>query len=265
MGDALVRAEAFAAIEDMTAGQSRSLETVLNALPFGGEESGLIVQAEETGGQNGEEYSRPISITFDLAAVSDYRFRGVSLSHNDPALQPTLTVSHKSGLYLSAWGSNIARFADTNVELDLTAGWNHAAGGAELSVGVIAYLYPGGNGGSYTEIFGSIGTTLGPVEIKGGSAYAPPQKNIGSDNFYVYGSLSSGIPGTPVTISAQVGHENGSLAGPSGEKWDWSLGAQYVLGKVSLGLNYVDTNIKHRLDQNRTAQSSVVASILFSF
>ncbi len=224
----------------------------------------LTAQDAGEGGGPGKT-SGPVSISFDLALFSDYRFRGISLSDKDPAFQPSITLEHKSGLYVSAWGSNIARFADTNVELDLTAGWSGSVGGAELEAGVVGYLYPGGKGGNYVETFGSIGTTLGPVEMKLGAAYAPSQKNIGDDNFYAYGALSSGIPGTPVTINAQVGHEDGSLAGPTGKKWDWSIGAQYVLKKVTLGVSYVDTDIQRGLDPDKLANAGVVGSISFSF
>jgi hypothetical protein len=42
-----------------------------------------------------------------VTAVSDYDFRGVSLSATDPALQASLDWAHDSGLYLGIWGSNI--------------------------------------------------------------------------------------------------------------------------------------------------------------
>jgi uncharacterized protein (TIGR02001 family) len=271
---AMLHADEAAAQENLqVSGDHRSLEETLahladltdEALDAGPARArSFAVQDAGEGGGAGET-SGPVSISFDLALFSDYRFRGVSLSDKDPAFQPSITLEHKAGLYVSAWGSNIARFADTNIELDLTAGWSGAVGGAELSAGVVGYLYPGGKGGNYLETFGSLGTTLGPVEMKLGAAYAPSQKNIGDDNFYVYGALSSGIPGTPVTINAQVGHEDGSLAGPTGKKWDWSLGAQYVLKKMTIGVSYVDSDVKRSLDTDKIAQSAVVASISFSF
>ena len=55
-----------------------------------------------------EKSSGLFSIDLSLGAVSDYRFRGISLSNKDPAFQPSVTVTHKSGAYASVWGSNIA-------------------------------------------------------------------------------------------------------------------------------------------------------------
>jgi len=50
------------------------------------------------------EASGPITISGGAAVVSDYRFRGVSLSDKDFAFQPYLTVSHESGLYAGVSG-----------------------------------------------------------------------------------------------------------------------------------------------------------------
>ena len=56
------------------------------------------------------EAAGPISVTGGVALMSDYRFRGVSLSGKDFAVQPYLTVSHESGLYVGAWGSNTVSY-----------------------------------------------------------------------------------------------------------------------------------------------------------
>ena len=45
-----------------------------------------------------------------VAVVSDYRYRGVSLSDNDPAVQATVNYDDRSGLYAGAFLSNV-RFA----------------------------------------------------------------------------------------------------------------------------------------------------------
>lgn len=43
----------------------------------------------------------------NVAVTSDYRFRGVSQSAKDPALQGGVDYTHPTGLYLGAWGSTI--------------------------------------------------------------------------------------------------------------------------------------------------------------
>ena len=78
-----------------------------------------------------EEAEGPVSVDVTLAVVSDYRFRGVSLSDKDIAVQPGITVSHESGIYVGAWASNIAENAGSDLELDIFAGF---AGGDAASI-----------------------------------------------------------------------------------------------------------------------------------
>src|SRR5205085_1934784 len=118
------------------------------------------------GGDNG------LDITATITGVSDYRFRGVSSSDRDPALQGSVDVTYH-GFYVGAWASSIARTADTNVELDLYAGYAGSAGPIEYEVGAIAYLYPGGNGdATIYEGTASLSYTLGPATGKLSLNYA---------------------------------------------------------------------------------------------
>ena len=88
--------------------------------------------------------------------VSDYRFRGVSQSDRDPPVQGSVDITWH-GFYVGAWASTIARYADTNVELDLYAGYAGTAGPVEYEIGAIAYLYPGGDGsGNIYEATGAL-------------------------------------------------------------------------------------------------------------
>jgi uncharacterized protein (TIGR02001 family) len=186
-----------------------------------------------------KEASGPIDVEVTLAAVSDYRFRGVSLSGKDPAFQPSITVTHESGFYVSAWGSNIADNGGDDVELDLIAGFG---GGDALSydLNLTYYVYPGASAANYAEIIGKLGTTIGPVELGGTLAYAPSQDGTGNqDNVYVGGNASLGIPNTPLKLNASLGLEDGAFGD---KKTDWSLGATLDIAGFTLGASYVDTN-----------------------
>src|SRR3546814_10286722 len=44
-----------------------------------------------------EEAAGPLTLSGGIAVTSDYRFRGISLSNEKVAVQPTLTVNHESG------------------------------------------------------------------------------------------------------------------------------------------------------------------------
>jgi uncharacterized protein (TIGR02001 family) len=222
--------------------------------------------AAEGGGESAaSETPPPFDISATLTGVSDYRFRGLSLSGRDPAIQGSVDVEHQSGFYVGVWGSTISEFAGAHTEVDVYGGWRGSLGGLEVDAGVTGYFYPSGQDATYFELTGSLGYSLGPAEMKLGVAYAPDQANLGSDDsLYAYGQVKAAIPGTPVTLVAQAGHEKGGLAGPTGKKWDWSLGAQIIKDKFTLGLSYVDTDIDRLFDPDKVAHPGVVLSLSIS-
>ena len=201
---------------------------------------GTGASAQETGG--------PITISGSAALASQYRFRGISLSDEDPALQAGITASHASGFYVGAWGSSLAGFGSfggSNIELDLYGGYKMDLGTATLDAGLLWYTYPGTDGTDYAEPYASISGALGPATAKLGVAYAPDQRAIGSeDNWYVYGDLASAIPETPLTLRAHLGYSTGNSAlTPAGNYLDWLVGADYSWKSLTLGIAYVDTDI----------------------
>ncbi len=197
-----------------------------------------------------------VTISASATATSDYRYRGLSRSQGDPALQGQAYVELPSGPYLGVFGSTLGGSDQGagDFEIDLIAGYeSELSSGLSLDIGAIYFGFAGdgappsldglGDLGSYVEPFAAVSYTLGPVQAKVGAAYAPSQDSIGGDNLYVYGQASAGIPMTPVTLTAKLGRSDGSLAPGSGSYIDWSVGADYVLGPVTLGARYVDTDL----------------------
>ena len=196
-----------------------------------------------------------LSVSGNVAVVTDYRFRGVSLSGGDFALQGGIDVAHDSGFYVGTWGSSIAGGTPYGeLELDVYAGWSgEVTPGVTVDVGLLYYLYPTGDvpgaDTDYFEPYASVSTTIGPVGATVGVAYAWDQDSLGgSDNLYVYTDWSLGIPNTPVSLSAHLGYTDGVLAPPllagtlDDSGFDWSVGASAtVLGGLSVGVSYIDT------------------------
>jgi uncharacterized protein (TIGR02001 family) len=196
-----------------------------------------------------------LSVSGNVAVVSDYRFRGVSLSGGDPAVQGGMTVSHDSGFYFGTWGSSIDDGGtDTygEMELDLFAGWTgQVAEGVTFDVGLLLYAYPTNEFGpvDYWEPYASISGSLGPVTAKLGAAYAWEQDGLGgNDNLYIYTRLDTGIPNTPISAFAQLGYTDGVLAPPllagtlDDSGFDWQVGASAtVLEHLTVGVSYVGT------------------------
>jgi uncharacterized protein (TIGR02001 family) len=203
-----------------------------------------------------DEAASPITVSGNVALTSDYRFRGVSLSAGDIALQGGVDIAHESGFYVGTWASSIQGGTPYGeVELDVYGGWTGAVTeGVTVDVGLLYYIYPTTDDPlnldpdtDYFEPYASISTTVGPVGATAGVAYAWEQDSLGgNDNLYLYTDFSLAIPGTPVTATAHAGYTDGVLAPPflagTGDDTglDWSLGLSApVYGGLSVGVSYV--------------------------
>jgi len=179
-----------------------------------------------------------LTVTGTAELATDYRFRGVSRSQGHPAADASLRVDSAPGFYASAWASSVGGYAGADAEVDLYGGWTRNIGGWTPDAGIYGYLFPGGYGADFYEVYGALSRDLGPASATVGVNYAPPQQN-GRDNVYVYSSLSVGVPRTPVTLKAKLGYEDGFEAR---RKLDWTLGASARRGRFALGLSYVETD-----------------------
>ncbi len=218
-----------------------------------------------------------ISVTSGVTLVSDYRFRGISQTDKRFAVQGTFTVASKTGLYATVWGSSIDDyvFNGADQEIDLSVGYKKAFGGTTVDVGVLYYYYPGSGGidSDFFEPYASASYTFGPVTAKASAAYAPkqgalrvtqggPLQTKKEDNLYVAGDLSGGIPNTPISLSAHIGHNFGPSYLSIGKEYtDYSIGASVTRKNLTLGVQYVDTDGKFITPSGRNASKG---GIVFS-
>ena len=190
-----------------------------------------------------------LDVSASVTLISDYRFRGVSLSDRDFAVQGDLGLAYK-GFHVGAWSSSIADLAGTKtststVEVDYVAGYAFDAGGLALDAGVTLYTYPGSDGTSYWEPYVSAATVIGKSDIALLIAYVPSQQNSGdADNIYIAldGSLPLGDSG--LSLDGHIGSEDGAFAA---RKWDWQAGLSVSFHGLDIGLAYIDTNRSGRL------------------
>jgi uncharacterized protein (TIGR02001 family) len=229
------------------------------------------------------------TINGTAAVVSDYRFRGVSQTDKNAAIQGSITVSHESGLYASVWGSSVSGYVvaggTATVELDLIAGYKKTFGGTTVDVGVLYYYYPrtklvGDTSSSdFFEPYLGISHTFGPVTAKGTINWAPSQKALkldqatgpGRSNVYLAGDLSASIPGTPLGLSGHLGHSFGPswlATDATGKKeyTDWALGATLTHKALTLGVSYVDSDATFvSFTGKNVSKGGVVVSLTASF
>jgi uncharacterized protein (TIGR02001 family) len=110
-------------------------------------------------------------VAFNVGAVSDYRYRGISQSRLKPALQGGVDFS-AGGFYVGAWASTIKWIedagGDAKVEIDVYGGYKgEIAKGLGYDVGVLTYYYPKNRlptSANTTEIYGAL--TFGPATVK---------------------------------------------------------------------------------------------------
>lgn len=216
--------------------------------------AGSALMAAPAFAQDETDPPKDITISGNVVGTTDYRWRGLSYSGGDFAVQGQINVAHSSGIYAGVWGSSLEQDAfDTygSTELDVYAGWSgEISSGLTADVGITWYTYPNGTGpapGNYFEPYASLSAGLGPVTAKVGVNYAWSQSSLADeDNLYLYTDLSTAIPNTPVSLSAHLGYTDGvlspnALTGVSTDGgFDYSVGATYnVTENLSVGVSYV--------------------------
>ncbi len=164
------------------------------------------------------------TLAFNAGVVSDYRYRGISQSRLEPALQGGVDYTDKSGFYVGAWGSTIKWIKDAGtinstptakgpVELDLYGGYKGAVGDVAYDVGFLRYEYVGNKlagVGSYVnantnEVYGAV--TYGLFTAKYSHAISDLFGNPDSKNSY-YVDLSATFDlGDGYSLVPHVGYQ----------------------------------------------------------
>lgn len=219
----------------------------------------------------------PSAVTVEGSATArtDYRFRGVSQSDEEPAAQASVAVRHESGLAAGAFLStqqgrdrNDPLFGTGDVRAELFASYSRPlTSGLRGEMGATAYLFPdrlAGRDSNFVEPYAALSYDLGPAQARVTAAWAPAgQDALGrDDSFYLSGDLVVGVPTTPFTVTAHLGRTEGSLARRGGflddDRVDWSVGVEGVRGPFVGGLRYVDTDARGVVADRLGADATVL-------
>jgi len=189
-----------------------------------------------------------------VSLVSQYRGRGITVSDNKPAAQASATLAHESGLYLGVWASS-ARAGNSTVnfggaEIDIYGGYAGPLGntGLDVDVALLGYFFPDVPLANYYEVHGSLARQVGPATAKLGIYYAPHQPTLrrfaprNVDNTYIYGEVSSAIPGVPLSVMARLGYNSGAL-NYTREYLDYTVGVTATWRNLALNVSLVGTDI----------------------
>lgn len=185
-------------------------------------------------------------VSGNVGLVSDYRFRGVSLSDEIFAIQGGLDADFGNGFAVGTWASSIDQIGNSEVELDLYANYSGEVENFSYGVGAILYLYPGSEDTSYYEFLAHVGMNTGMIANEVGIAWAPEQDNLNDeDNFYVYYSAEAPLGESGFSLIGGVGYESGAFGdidGDGDDKIDWHLGVGAAAFGVDWSLTYIDTS-----------------------
>ena len=221
-----------------------------------------------------QEQDVDVQSTFEINAnvtlASDYVFRGVSQTMEDPAIQGGFELSHQSGVFAGVWGSTVD-FADggpdddeADLEVDLYAGYSFPIGKDFSFDGTIyRYVYPGTASGfdlDYTELTGCLHYR---ESLSATVAYS--NDVFGTDRDGIYYRLAGSVPlPYDMGLYATVGHYDLDDAYDESHA-DWSLGIERSFGPFTAGLTYYDTNSAGSRIFGDTADGRMVLSFSADF
>ena len=202
-------------------------------------------------------------VTGTVTVVSDYDFRGITQTAQDPALQGSIDWTGESGFYLGAWGSNVdfGDDVDVDVEVDLYGGFR---GGEDITwdVGIVYYTYMDGSEFNYPEIYASVGYKW----FSGKLWYSDEFGGVDDDGsaYYIEANANVPIAETGLGATAHIGMSDGDYWDSVDGYMDWSVGLTYTLGHFNLGLKYIDGSDLEEADGTPDDVFSSEARAVFS-
>jgi uncharacterized protein (TIGR02001 family) len=186
-------------------------------------------------------------VSATVTAVSDYDFRGVSLSAKDPALQASLDFAADNGFYAGVWASNLDYGSDVDgdIEVDLYAGFAGETGsGMGWDAGIVWYTYPDSDSSAtkskiqdYPEIYFSIAYKW----FKFKQWYTDDYGGSDLDELYSEVNGTFELP-NEFSLNLHAGYNYGD-AFEDFEYFDFSAGVSRDVGHFTLGLKVTGTDL----------------------
>ena len=190
-------------------------------------------------------------ISANAALVSDYRFRGISQSNEDPAIQGGFDYAFENGFYLGTWGSSVdfqsLEGFEGSLELDFYGGWGRDIGeNSSIDLGYIYYAYPGDSSageGDYQEIYFNYGWR----DLSLGVAYSDDYYGTSGKFWYLQANYDWSFAEN-WNLALHVGYNDFDkdvfLSSSKGHYYDYSVGVTWSVVGVDLGLAWVGTDLK---------------------
>ncbi|WP_299016061.1 TorF family putative porin [uncultured Caulobacter sp.] len=203
-----------------------------------------LAAAAATVALSGAAMADELKLSYNIGVTSDYVFRGVSQTQEDPAVQGGVDATYGIG-YAGVWASNVDFGTnDPSAEIDFYAGVRPTVGDTSLDLGVLYYSYTKDKGApgaySYFEVKAAASRSIGPATVGLAAYYSPEYStDLGKALYY---EVNGAIPVMDkLTVSAALGHQEFDKS--TGDYATWNIGATYaVTDKLGLDLRYHDTD-----------------------
>ncbi|MEO6066214.1 MAG: TorF family putative porin [Lysobacterales bacterium] len=228
-----------------------------------------LILTAVTATADAQEAAGPHNFLFTGALVSDYAFRGVSQTQEDPALQASFDYTHESGFYAGVWGSNVDFTASgapsdgADVEIDTYLGWRFPLGERiAADIQVIRYNYPGTNSGidyDYNEFIGKLTFDW----LTAGVGWSNDVFGSGESAPYWFASGAWTLP-REFALSAGIAYYDLDNVFADGYL-DYSVGITRQFGFFKVGLAYVGTDDNGKEIFGDLGGDRVIASIGFTY
>ena len=207
-----------------------------------------------------EEAAAGPDVSFNVGVASDYVFRGISQTNEDPQIFGGVDMVADI-YYAGAWASNVDFGDETDAEYDLYAGVTPTIGPVAANFGIIYYGYVGAPDGpeyDYVEFKAAGSVPVGPASVGLATYFSPEFFGETGEAWYTEGNASFS-PMENLTLSGAYGHQYIDLA----DDYDtWNLGATYAfLERLSVDVRYHDTD----LDDCSICDERVVATLKATF
>ena len=237
------------------------------------------------------------TLTYNVGVVTDYRYRGITQSRNEAAVQGGVDYAHKSGFYVGAWASTIKWIADYsysggaktgtdisgNMELDVYGGYKFdLAKDVTMDVGFLRYQYVGNTlektGGTARSNYGDANTNEVYTAITMGPITAKYSYSLGDLFGYIdskgsgYFDLSANFEVIPTwTVTPHFGRQTVTAARYNASYNDMALTVTKDLGKgLSASLGYYGTsaeisNYSSTFDAKFLGERGAVLGVKYNF
>ena len=183
-----------------------------------------------------------------LTATSDYRYRGISQTADDWALQGSFDLAFDSGIYAGVWASNVDFGDDADIEIDWYGGYSWELGeSVEFDLMLNYYTYPGYSENiDYLEIIPSI--YIGDFTFL--YAYAYDYGNTGDSAHYLSADYNQELAENlgvfeGVSLDLHYGYSFGDYwdEWDIGDYSDYSIGVSAAWGWAGLSLAWLDNRV----------------------